>query len=335
MSSIFLLAPALTLGNSLDAQTFFAACKEQLGAYVPVSEIRSETALRASSPGNCDAVIVFNRADDRYDPLVLGFLTDSLRDKAILVSVAITSDCRRPPHPIRNEQSFDVTEHLRRRSLSSTHLETIAAVFSRQLLAKLEPTLTNEPMHLFLRHRRLDGEVIAGRFHDDLLVRAQTVFRDLISVRIGQDAQQVIEESLSQCDAVVFLDTPKAGTSQWIEKELQIALSWNLPIVWIRIGPEDGRTALPLSPAARPHFTFSELQPSGDRIPVASIDQIVQKAFEICRETFASRVFDQIRYLRRLTLANGASFNELDKSRLLYTVTLPRREFRYPQRPLT
>lgn len=335
MSIVFLLAPTLTLGYSADAQKFFAACKEQLAAYVPVSEIRNETALRATRPSNCDAVIIFNRADTQYDPLVLGFLTDSLRDKAVVVSVAMTPDCRCPPQPIQKEQSFDVTEQLRRRSLTSTHLETIAAVFSRQLLAKLEPTLTNEPMHLFLSYRRIDGEAIAGWFYDDLLVRAQTVFRDLISVRIGQDAQQVVEENLSQCDAVVFLDTPKAGTSPWIEKELQIALSWNLPIVWIRIGPEESRFDLPLEPAARPHFVFSDLKCSRDRIPVAAIDQIVHKAFEICRETFASRVFDQIRYLRRLTDMHGAAFTELDKSRLLYAITLPRKEFRYPQRPLT
>jgi len=291
--------------------------------------------LRAARPGNCDAVVVFNRGDGQYDPLVLGFLTDSLRDKAVVVSVAINPDSRCPPPPFQKEQSFDVTEHLRRRSLTSGQLGTIATVFSRQLLAKLEPTLTNEPMHLFLSYRRIDGEEIAGWFHDDLLVRAQTAFRDLISVRIGQDAQQVIEENLSQCDAVVFLDTPKAATSPWIEKELQIALSWNLPIVWVRLGPEESRFDLPVKPAQRPHFSFPELQSTHERIPIAAIDQIVHKAFEICRETFASRVFDQIRYLRRLTAARGATFDEMDKSRLLYVITLPQKEFRYPLRPIT
>jgi len=41
-------------------------------------------------------------------------------------------------------------------------------------------------MNLFLSYRRIDGEEIARRFHDDLLLRAQTAFRDLVSVRIGK-----------------------------------------------------------------------------------------------------------------------------------------------------
>ena len=335
MGTVFLLAPTLTLGNSAEAHKFFIACKEQLAAYVPVSEILNETALRAARPGNSDAVIIFNDPSDRYAPLVLEFLTDCHRDKTAIVSVAMTPDCRRPPQPVQDEQSFDVTEQLRLRSLSTTHLETVAAVFSRQLLAKLEPTLTNEPMHLFLSYRRIDGEEIAGWFDEDLRVRAQTAFRDLLSVRIGQDAQQVIEENLSQCDAVVFLDTPKAGTSPWIEKELQLALSWNLPIVWVRVGPEEDRSDLHVKPAQRPHFVFPELQSSHERIPVASIDQIVHTAFGICREIFASRVFDQIRHIRRLAAEHGATFHEMDKTRLLYLVTIPQKEFRYPLRPIT
>src|SRR5208283_3591102 len=122
MSTIFLLTPTLTLGPSRDAQRFFAACKEQLATYVPVSEINNAAVLRAARPGNCDAVVVFNRGDGQYDPLVLGFLTDSLRDKAVVVSVAINPDSRCPPPPFQKEQSFDVTEHLRRRSLTSGQL---------------------------------------------------------------------------------------------------------------------------------------------------------------------------------------------------------------------
>jgi hypothetical protein len=335
VSTVFLLSPALTLGNSADAEKFFQACKKQLAAYVPVSEILNETALRATRPGNSDAVIVFNESDNHYRPSILQFLADCRLYRAVIISIAMTPNSRRPPEPIQNEQSFDVTEQLRLRSLSSAHLETIATVFSRQLLAKLEPTLTNEPMHIFLSYRRIDGEEIAGWFDADLRARAQTAFRDLLSVKIGEDAQEVIERSLSECDAVVFIDTPKAGDSVWIEKELQTALSFNLPIVWVRVGPEENRINLPVMPAQRPHFSFSGLQASNERIPAETIDQIVHKAFEICREIFASRVFDQIGYIRRLSAAHGATFHEMDKSRLLYTITFPRKEFRYPLRPIT
>ncbi|MBZ5528857.1 MAG: TIR domain-containing protein [Acidobacteriia bacterium] len=335
MGIVYLLAPKLTLGQSVEAERFFVACKVELALYVSVSEIQNGTVLQACRLGSGDAIIIFNRLDRQYDPLILGFLADAVRDGADIVSVAITVDSRRPPPPVENQQSFDVTEQLRRRSLSSAQLEVIAAVFSRQLLARLEPTLTNEPMHLFLSYRRIDGEETAGWFGDDMVVRAQGVFRDLMSVRIGQDAQDVIEENLSQSDAVVFLDTPKAGASTWIERELQIALSLGLPIVWVRVGAEAGRSVQRLRPAQRPHFSFPELQMMGGRIPAEAIDAIAHKAFAICREAFASRILGQINHLRRLAVAHGATFDELDKPRLLYTITLPRKGFRYPERPIT
>jgi len=73
MSTVFLVDPELTLGKSDSAQSFFVACKEQLSPYVPMSEVRSEAALRVARPGNSDAVVIFNRGDDEYGAVFLLF----------------------------------------------------------------------------------------------------------------------------------------------------------------------------------------------------------------------------------------------------------------------
>jgi hypothetical protein len=110
--------------------------------------------------------------------------------------VAITQAERRPPDLIRDKQSFDVAESLRQRALDEGQVGTIATVLGRQVLASLKPSLSAEPMHLFLSHRRLDGEAITADFHRALIVTAQWAFRDLFDVRVGEDAQEIIDERL-------------------------------------------------------------------------------------------------------------------------------------------
>ena len=47
-------------------------------------------------------------------------------------------------------------------------------------------------MELFISHRRKDGELLAAAFYNEFRRRADEVevFRDLINIRVGQDAQE-------------------------------------------------------------------------------------------------------------------------------------------------
>lgn len=153
-------------------------------------------------------------------------------------------------------------------------------------------------------------------------------------VLAGEDAQDIIERNLSQSDAVIFLDTPKSGESEWMAKEIRIALAMHLPIVWVKIGPDTGRSKPLVQPADRSHFNWLELNPASSELEPSLVDELVHKAFEISRE-FSKNVFDSLRQLRSLSNINGVEITELDRNCLTYRVQIPRHEFRYNQRPMT
>jgi hypothetical protein len=334
VNTVYVIAPALTVGTSPVADTFLEAFHRAMGEYGSVPILHSAGAMRMTEPDAADAVVFFNRPDTAYEDPVLKFLEKATRANAAIIPVAATKEQRHPPALVQDRQSFDVVEHLRQRALDPSQVATIAAVFARQVLSILKPTLTAEPMHLFLSHRRFDGEEISASFHRTLLITAQKAFRDLFDVRVGEDAQDIVEARLRESDAVIFLDTPKAGESPWIIKELEMALSLQLPIVWVRIGADDGRAPMSIMPSGTPHFSYPGLNPATDQVSGAEVEKIVQKAFEIHHRDFVDRLLDELGKLRDLAYQQGIELSNVDPRRMIYSLTLPRKSERYRQRPL-
>ena len=200
MNIVYLIAPILTVRISPVADVFLEAFDRTMGEYGGVSILHSDSALRMTEPDAADAVIFFNRPDSAYETPVLKFLEKAARAAATILPVAATKEDRHPPALVQDRQSFDVVEHLRQRALDPSQVGTIAAVFARQVLSIFKPTLTVEPMHLFLSHRRFDGEEISAAFHRTLLNTAQKAFRDLFDVKVGEDAQEVIDARLKHLE---------------------------------------------------------------------------------------------------------------------------------------
>jgi hypothetical protein len=334
MNNAYIIAPTLTIGSSTASEAFADSLHSILSEYNSAPLLRNDRALRATEPDRGDAVILFNRPDQNYEAPVVEFLEKALASGATLFPVATDKPERHPPQLIEKRQSFDIVENLRQRALDSSQVQTVATVFARQVLSELRPTFNVEPMHLFLSHRRLDGEEITSQFHKLLQMTAQKAFRDLLDVRVGEDAQDVINTRLRESDAVIFLDTPKAGESKWILKELQTALSLQLPIVWIRIGPEAGRVPLTMLPSGVPHFSFPDLDPASGQFTAESVDAIVQKAFDIHHRDYVDRLLDELRKLETIASAHGIVLKRVDDRRMIYSLSLPRKAERYRQRPL-
>lgn len=331
----YIILPELTLGANELSERFYKTCLEELSMHIPTQVLSTETVMQSIRLTRSDAIIFFNRSDEKYPPFIIDFLNDAVADQCRILPIAITRDERIPPNCVKQAQSFDVFEHLRQRSLSESLIETVAVVFARNVIAELQPTLSKNNMYLFLSHRRFDGELIAGAFHDAFTVRAQEAFRDLNKVLVGQDAQNIIEENLRQSDAVIFLDTPKSGDSEWIAKELTIAMSAGLPIIWIRIGSEEGRsTTYSIRPTGQPHFNLPQLDPTDTTINSSIVDAIIHKAFEISRE-HAKTILGHIKRLRTLSRNGSIKLTELDNQLLTYQIDIPRRGYRYYQRPMT
>lgn len=334
MNTVYVIAPPLTVQTSPVADAFLVAFHRAMSEYGSVPILHSASAMRMTEPDAADAVVFFNRPDTAYEAPVLKFLEKAARANAAILPVAATKEERHPPALVQDRQSFDVVEHLRQRALDPSQVATIATVFARQVLSILKPTLTVEPMHLFLSHRRFDGEEISASFHRTLLDTARKAFRDLFDVKVGEDAQDIIEARLRESDAVIFLDTPKAGESPWIIKELEMALSLQLPIVWVRIGKDDGRAPMSIMPSGTAHFAYPDLNPATDQVSGAEVEKIVQEAFDIHHRDYVDRLLDELGKLKDLTHQHGIELSTVDPRRMIYSLTLPRKSARYRQRPL-
>jgi hypothetical protein len=331
--SVFIIHPALTVGDLPKANSFFSFCRDELENHIDVTTVRTDEAVNAVRITKDDGIVVFNRADQNYPDAVLSLLSDALKILAEIFPVSCEPQMRFPAKVVTTCQSFDVVEQLRHRKLTEANIATVAVAFARTIVCRLQPTLSKEQIRLFISHRRFDGEEIAAIFYDQLKIRAEEVFRDLIDIRVGEDAQEVIQANLHQSDAIIFLDTPKAGKSEWIAIELQQALSMSLPIVWIKFGTDENRIALKVKPAQEPHFRLPLLPKESAEIAPTFIDEVIYMAFRISRQE-ANKVFCHIRTLKKLIETNGGEIFEEDRKNFLYRVRIARQGFRYAQRPL-
>jgi hypothetical protein len=323
---IYLLHPRITELDSSVAGTFHAACDQELRRHSLIAPVDSLFQLHTVEPKSEDAVIFFN-----HDP-ALPYRPEILRvleGYAKVFPVAASRELRMPPAAISKNQSFDVRHELDLRGLQEANAGTVAAVFARAVLASLQPTLSQFRMRLFLSHRRADGEDLASWFYQQLRQRAENGFQDLSDVVVGEDAQNVIESRLLQSDAVLFLDTPLAFESGWVAKELEMALSFNLPIVWISAGGEVSGQKLKVRPAAVPHLKQDPMMRDTNLV-----DEALNYAFSLARES-GLRILDTVRRLRDISRRNGIDLVEQSQNKLLYTLRVPRSMFRYPQLPMT
>jgi SLOG cluster3 family/TIR domain len=319
---IYLLHPSLTGVSSPVAESFHTACDTELRRHVLVTPVGAKLQLASVEATPEDAVIFFNHEATVAYPAEL---LRVLRGGGKAFPVAVSKELRVPPSTASTSQSFDVHHELNQRGLEDSNVGTVAAVLARAVLAWAQPTLSQFKMRLFLSHRRADGEDLATWFYQQLKQRAEKGFQDLSDVFAGEDAQSVIETRLAQSDAVIFLDTPLAYKSAWVSKELEMALSLNLPIVWVSAGGEEGGKLLQVRPAAVPHFKVD-----ANARDAGIVDKAVNQAFSLARER-GIRILDTARRLKELSRKEGIEFIEKSQNKLVYTLRIPRRQFRYPE----
>lgn len=328
----YFIHPSLTLGNHEQAENFYDICYKEMEDYIEVISVKSETVILSIDIVFEDIIIFFNRDDQNYNSIFTTFLTDAFANKDQFFPIAISKDHRLPPTPL-SMQSFDVIDALRQRRLTDGNITTVAYALARIIICRIQPTLSKEDMQIFISHRRIDGEELAALFYSEFRIRAESAFRDLIDIRVGEDAQEIIEENLKKSDVVIFIDTPKSGESYWIKRELSIALSLNIPIVWVKVGDLEHRTPLDVKPADTHHFYYDNSTLSNISTDSSLIDNIIHKAFRISRES-AKHVFDRIHLLKNIAKNNGITLKKLDSKNMIYRIEIPRKSFRYYQKPI-
>ncbi|MBY0010811.1 SLOG domain-containing protein [Paenibacillus typhae] len=335
--SVVLINPILTIGEDPVAEVFYQTLRTELEEYTDVRSLKTAMHLHSASIQPEEVLVIFNNKDNNYSENILAFLRQAIDKVCFIIPVALYKELRYPADIISHLQSFEVVDQLRQRRLTHDNIDTVAFALTRLVMSKVQPTMSVDRMDIFISHRRADGEDLAAGFYNELRRRADEVeaFRDIISIKVGENAQKKIEESLRMSDAVVFIDTPLCGESRWIDEELQMALGLNMPIVWVKVGPDSGRIPLKVKPAASPHFSFDYLE-TEDLIKTPSIiDDIIHKAFEISSGN-AMSVIDHFNRLQQLASSEKIKLTPINKKNMIYRVEIPRKakDFEYYQRSI-
>lgn len=332
-STLFVISPEASAVDLARANTLLDAARAEWED-LPVS-ILAPVTVTACVPGQDDAVVFFNPPRSEHAENIEALLHEAATAGAVLLPIALEPVHRRPPGSVGDKQSFDVTDQLRRRELPEHRLEPIGAALAREAMSMIMPTFVRTRLRLFLCHRRSDGEELTARIDQAVSARHEHVFRDLIDIQTGVEAQETIDEKLAGADALVFLDTPNAGTSWWVNHELATALGRNIPVVWVRLGLENNRADLLTVPAAEPHITAADVELDAERAGVIA-DEVLNVAVRLAKQHGrASR--EGLRRLKRWAADSGATFEVLDARQQIFQIRhpAPATARAYPLRPAT
>jgi TIR domain len=103
----------------------------------------------------------------------------------------------------------------------------------REVLPDLIDTvlLESEDRRIFISYARKDGSVMADRVFEALARKRFDVFLDRFRLDPGSNFIERIEDEILDKSMVVVIETPKAIDSQWVRKEVDIAIARRLGLV--------------------------------------------------------------------------------------------------------
>jgi hypothetical protein len=83
---------------------------------------------------------------------------------------------------------------------------------------------------VFVSYRRSDAQEVADAVEQYLWSQRFQVFLDTQQVPAGADVQPIVMEQLRDKDFVLLIDSPDAGTSEWVIAEITEAIRQRIPI---------------------------------------------------------------------------------------------------------
>ncbi len=117
---------------------------------------------------------------------------NDIQSRIWAIAMEKNPECRRPPEPVSNKQSFDVSCRNENRNPMKNNMKAIAQIFARKIIAQTLSPLYRDEVLYFISHRRIDGGHIAAKLADELrhLTRERNVYRDVVNVEVGDDARK-------------------------------------------------------------------------------------------------------------------------------------------------
>lgn len=324
MKVIFCM-PELTMQDLIEANAFFNECKTILDNYMPgihYVSLKMLPQLVSYEPDKDDIFIFFTSEDGNYSERLLNIFKryDDSQSRIWAVAMKSNPECRRPPEPISNRQSFDVSSRKENRGLWKNNIKAIAQIFSRRIISQTLSPLYRDEVLYFISHRRSDGELLAAKLADKLklLTRERNVYRDVVDVKVGDDAQKDIDENLSVSDVLIFLQTKQACESQYIMKELCYALINDIPVLWIQIddAPYD---KMEIRPGEGPLLKYKSTEFFEEERLIEIVDEVEEKCFQLIMEN-SGQVYTYVEYLMHLRETNKISLVSDQRKMLAYEV---------------
>lgn len=298
--------PQLTMQTVDNANAFFASCREILDTYVTnrlyiSTDFQMAQLLEDAADAN-DIFIFFNSEKGTYQKNFLKLIKKyaDVQSRIWAIAMEKNPECRRPPEPVSDKQSFDVSCRNENRNPLKNNMRAIAQIFARKIIAQTLSPLYRDEVLYFISHRRIDGEHIAAKLADELkhLTRERNVYRDVVHVEVGDDAQKDIDINLAMSDVLIFLQTEEAQNSPYIMKELCYALIYDIPILWIQIDNAP-YSNMEIRPGERPMLCYKSEEFDCQERLIEITDEIEETCFQLIMNS-SNQVFSHIECLRDL-----------------------------------
>ena len=308
------------------ANVFFESCQEILDTYIAnkfyITSAFQVDQLLADNADMDDIFVFFNAEDGKYEDKFLRLLKkyNDVQSRIWAIAMEKNPECRRPPEPVSDKQSFDVSCRNENRNPMKNNMKAIAQIFARKIIAQILSPLYRDEVLYFISHRRIDGEHIAAKLADELrhLTRERNVYRDVVNVEVGDDAQKDIDKNLAMSDVLIFLQTEEAQNSSYIMKELCYALIYDIPILWIQID-DASYSNMEIHPGEHPmlHYRSDEFD-CQERL-TEIVEEIEEKCFQLIMNS-SNQVYSHIEYLRDLNDANKIKLTGDKNATLAYEI---------------
>ena len=317
--------PELTMRDTSESDIFFNECKQVLDNYI--SGIHYVTPAIFSKVVSIetdkdDIFIFFTSEDGSYSDRMLNTLKHYSASQSRIWAIAMNAnpECRRPPEPVADKQSFDVSSRKENRLLWKNNIKAIAQIFSRKIIGQTLSPLYRDEVLYFISHKRADGEPLAAKLADKLklLTRENNVYRDVVNVKVGEDAQKDIDENLKVSDALIFLQTELACEAEYIMKELCYAQINDIPILWIQID-NASYDKLPIRPGDKPLLKYTTADFMNEERLIEITDEIEEMCFKLIMES-SGQVYTYVDYLMNLKDENKISLVSNQHRHLAYEI---------------
>lgn len=298
--------PKLTMTDTTNASLFFNNCREIIDSYIVeksyINNVFQVNRLLEGEANKDDIFVFFNAEDGTYSGKMLKLINKYYTAQSRIWPIAMENnpECRRPPEPVLEKQSFDVSTWNENRNPMKNNMRAIAQVFSRKIIAQTLSPLYRDEVLYFISHKRSDGEYITSRLADELkkLTRERNVYRDVVNVAVGENAQRDIDKNLAISDVLIFLQTEQAQNSEWILKELCYALVNDIPVLWVQIDDASFKD-LKIRPGEHPALKYrSEDFKLDDRLEEIA-DEIEENCFRLIMNS-SNQAYTYIDYLYSL-----------------------------------